>query len=346
MRYAEKLKSLLRQGDPEVVEMAKQVNGALTRMKAVSPGAVHNVATLSTLSVQYANEDFIGDRLLPVVNVAKKSDKYFTYTKRDRFAGPEDKVGARSTPNEINESRSTSTYSLVDYALKNFVDNETLRNQDAPLDEMMDLVEAINDVLALKREIRQASVLTTAGNYSGNTSALSGSSQWDSSAGGNPIKDLQDAKAACWMGMGAGDMVGFCSLEVWNVLSRHPAILDLFKYGGAAPGLATTRMVASFFGLSDILVGAARNDTANEGASASYSRVWGKVFGIVRVARSASLRNAAFGYTMRQNGDPITDVWFDQSIGKSGGYYARVGFSEDYKVVAGDTGFLLTSVIA
>jgi hypothetical protein len=39
-------------------------------------------------------------------------------------------------------------------------------------------------------------------------------------------------------------------------------------------------------------------------------------------------------------------TWFDQSIGKKGGMYSKVAVSEDYKVVAGDTSWLYTTVIS
>jgi hypothetical protein len=348
MSYSNKIKQLLSSFDPKEREIVKRVNEDMLRAKATN-GTVHNNATMSNLSVQYKNGDYIGDQLMPFVTVAHKSDDYFTYSKRDRLSGPDDAVGNRSRPNELTENRSTATYSCKDYALMNYVDNEMLRDQDAPLDEMVDLIESINDVMALKREQRVASILTTSGNYSGNTAALAGNFQWADAAGAegstsNPIIDIQTAMAALWMGAGAGDLVGFTSLEVMNALSRHTKIRGLFQY--TSEGLATADQVARFFGLSKILVGSARQDTANEGQTASYSRVWGKHFGIVRVARNPSIRNAAFGYTFRLKGDPKTDFWYDQAVGKTGGWYARVGTSEDHKVVAADTGYLLTSVIA
>jgi len=48
---------------------------------------------------------------------------------------------------------------------------------------------------------------------------------------------------------------------------------------------------------------------------------------------------------MRLRGDPVTQQWFDPNAGRSGGYYAKVATSEDHKIVAADTGYLLTSVI-
>lgn len=344
MSYTKKLKALLRSTDPETKALVARVNAELLAMKAAGGAVVHNNTTLSQASIQYRNDDFIGLDLMPVVEANHKSDDYIIYSKRDRLAGPDDVMTKRARPNEINESRSTGTFLMRDYALMNYVDNETLRDQDAPLDEKVDLIEAINDVLALKREQRIASVLTTPGNFSGNTAVLSGTDQWDNAANTNIIQKIQDMAAATWTGAGPGDLVGYCSLDVWNVMARHPTLRGLFNY--VTDGLATTDMVAKYLGLSKIVVGKARQDTANEGQAAAYSRIWGKVFGVIRVARSPSRRNASFGYTFRLNGDPVTDLWFDQAVGKSGGWYGRVGFSEDYKIVAPDTGYLYTAVIA
>lgn len=343
MNYSQNLKSVLRSIDPKDKEMVRRVNQQLIAMKAAS-GTTHNNQTLSNVSIQYKNADYIGLELMPVVNVAKKSDDYIVYSKRDRLAGPDDQMSKRSRPNEINESRTTQTFACKDYALMNYVDNETLREQDAPLDEKVDLIEAINDVLALKREQRIASILTTPGNYGGNTAVLSGTDQWDNASNTNILAKLQDGMAATWTGAGPGELVGFTSLDVWNVISRHPSVRGLFSY--VKDGFATTDMLARYLGLSKIVVGAARQDIANEGQTASYSRIWGKFFGVIRVASSPSRRNASFGYTFRLQGDPKTDLWFDAAVGKTGGWYGRVGFSEDYKVVAPDTGFLYSAVIA
>lgn len=332
---------------PEHREIWRKANAELIgRTKMVGPSSVHNDSTLANVSVEYANEDYIGLQLMPVVDAAKLSDKFFVYDKRSRLAVPDDAVGARGDANEISDARSTDTYSCKDYALKNYVDALTLASQDAPLNEMIDLVMALNDMMDLAEEIRIAAVLTASANFaSANTSALTGPDRWDTAGGGDPIKNIQDALAAIWMGRGPSDLVAYCSLEVFNVLSRHNDIRDLFKYGGTKPGLASANMIADFFGLNALLVGKARKDTANSGQTASYARVWGSdYFGIVRVARSPGIRTASFGYTFRF-GEKSTTQWWDPSKGTEGGYYARVALHEDHKVVANDTGYLFRTVL-
>jgi len=325
----------------------KRADESIRRIKAgigISPSAVHSNTILSTMSLQYKNDDFIGEELMPPMPVGKRSDAYAIYPKRERLAFPDDKMGPKGHANELNESRQTDNYSVTDYGLKNFVDAETVENEDGAFDEMMDLTEAILEGIAFNRELRIASVMTTAANYAGNTLSLSGSSQWDSASGGDPVKNIQDAKAALWAGRGQAELVAWSTLDVYNVLARHAAIRDLFKYVG--PGLATPDMIAKYFGFDRYLVAAARQDGANLGQTASYSRIWGKNFGITRVAKRASLRNAPFGYTFRLKGDPKTTQWFDPVAGKAGGYWSKVATSEDHKVVAGDTSYLITTPVA
>lgn len=345
-RY-ERYVSTIRQELRSNPEMRRQLGKELMAIRAnggVTPSEVHANTIISSMSVQYKNDEYIGERFMPVVSVSKRSDSYAIYPKRERLAFPDDSIGARAMANELSETRTTDNYSVKDYALQNFVDRETVENQDAAFDEMMDLVDSINEGMAFRRELRIATILTTAGNYAGNTVTLSGADQWNSGSGGDPIKVIQDARAACWMGRGPGDLVAFCSLDIWNVLSRHAQIRDLFKYN--REGLAFPKQLAQYLGLSDIVVGSPRQDTANSGQTASYSRIWGDYFGIVRVARRPTLRNASFGYTMRLQGDPLTYQWFDQTVGKGGGYYAKVAVSEDHKVVAGDTSFLIVDCLA
>ena len=64
-----------------------------------------------------------------------------------------------------------------------------------------------------------------------------------------------------------------------------------------------------------------------------------------RVRSSPSPRNATFGNTFRWQGER-TRVWFEQKLFTDGGYVAQHSHHEDYKVIASDTGVLVTTPIA
>ncbi len=319
----------------------KRLDESFLQVRGVSAASVHSDTFLTNLSQAYANDAYIGERLILSVPVQKRSNKYAVYPQREAFESPSDVLtNDRAQANEVSATRSSNTYELKDYGLSNFVSNETLENQDVPFNERADMVAELAEHLARKREIRDAALLTTASNYgSGNTTTLSGSDQWDSSAGGDPVKDIQTAKAALFNGPGATDILGFCSLSVFNCLARHPALLDLQKY--TVQGLLTPDAIARYFGLAGLLVGESRKQTANEGQTASYSRIWGLDFGLVRTARAPSLRTASFAARFRKSNDPVVTEWFDPVAGKSGGYYCKNAVSEDLVVVASFAGYII-----
>lgn len=325
---------------------SKTLDDTFMRVKGVSVGSVHSDQFLTNLSQAYANDSYIGERLVMVTPVQKRTNKYAIYPQREAFEAPDDTLTSeRARANEISNTRTSASYELKDYALENFVSNETLDNQDLPFNERADLTAQLAEHIARKREIRIATMLTTASNYgSGNSTTLSGSDQWDSATGGNPIKVIQDAKAALFNGPGATDVWGFTSLACFNVLARHLQLLDLQKY--TVNGLLTPEAIARYFGLAGLLIGESRKQTANEGRTASFSRIWGNDFGLVRVARGPSLRTAAFAALFRKNNDPVVTEWFDATAGKSGGYYIKNAVSEDLRTVASFGGYLIKSAVS
>lgn len=343
-------------GDPEIREAIARDQEAMVQ-KFVSPGDVHSDAFLTNVAVKYANDEYIGMDLCPDVLVPKQTGIIPSWDKRDRLAAPDDALNDYDMANEIHEHRDGTAYICKGRGLSNSVPATTLANQDAPYNELLDLTESVSELMALRREIRCGTLLTTAANYGANTKAIPAADRWDTAGGGDPIKDMQDADAALWTGRGPSDKVMFSSLSVYNVLSRHPDILSLFRYGGSAPGLATPDMIARFLSAARFLVGRARHDTANEGKTASYARIWSDVFGLVRVPRGgATLMNAWFAATLRWNMTPappgtnpqmgyITQQWYDQKVGIGGAYWAKVATAEVQQVIASDTGYLYTTPI-
>lgn len=329
--------------DQRGIERTLIERGVLSE-RAVTPSSVHGPTFMSNMSVAYANEMFLADELLPVLPVPKLSDEYAVYRKRDNLAVPDDTMAGISTANEIFDNRDSDSYTCEPRGLKKRLEKKTVDNQDEVFDEMMDLNEQVSHLMALAREKRAMTILTTAGSYSGNTTAIAAGSEWDSTGGGNPVLDIRTARHNLWSGNGPGRVIGFCPLSVYLKLGTHPAILDLTKYTSA--GIVPRQVLASVFELDDLLIAKAWEDTANQGQTASISRiVSADVFGIVRVA-SPSKRNAAFGYNFRFKGEVNALTWYKEEEGTRGSYYHQQTCDEVYKVVAPDTGWLLTNCLA
>jgi hypothetical protein len=321
----------------------KRLDDAVGQLvKALTPANVHVDKVLSSFSVAYANDEFIGERIMPVVPVDNRSDKFAVFSKRDRLAAPDDRIGFRSSPNEVEQNFSYDNYSLSDYGLKGYLDLEMVQNADNVLREMLNTIEFINSQLAFRREMRIAAIAQTSSNFT----TANATTKWDTAnTGGSIIADILAAKAALWNGPAPTRLVGFTTLEVWNAsIINNPALKAL--YSGVRDGLVTQDIVAAYFGLDEIVIANGRQDTANEGQTASYGKLWtSDNFGIVRVARNPNTRALQWGVTFREKGDPFTTEWTDPSIGKRGGIYGRVSVSEDHKVVSKDAGYLITDVL-
>jgi len=354
-KWYDQLRNLLDSRDPVVQRKALAANEAFCRgigmprstgkelTKAITTNNVHVDAVLSTFSVMYTNDEYIGERLMPVVEVEDRGGIFYKYPKRERFAYPDDSIGHRGRANEIDATRETDNYAVQDYGFSNFLDLDAMYHEDAPLNEMLDLLEAINDGIAFKREIRIATIVQTSGNYGGNTAGAQ--SKWDTANTGGSIRsDIPAAESALWRGRNKTRKIAVTTIENWNTcILNNPALLDAIKY--TQTGILTPTLVANFFGLDDLLIGRARQDTANIGQSASYSRIWGSdFFAVLSVATRPSIRSLHFGTTFRVRNDPVTTQWLDPGVGKRGGIVARVAVSEDHKVVAGDAGFLISDV--
>lgn len=333
-------KALVGIRDPNNKDEFKQANADLVA-RALTPGISHVDATIANMSIQYRNEDYIGTRLMPVIPAANKSGTYFTYDKRAQLAYPDDQLGVRGSANELTRSRGTATFATTAYGYKDFVDDSELQNADAPLDDLADATGGLIEALSFREELRIAGILTTAANYGTNTVALGASVRWDD-VGSNPVGDIQSARNNLWTGRGPGKVVAFTSLAAWTAMQSNAQLQALFQY--TKDGLLKPEQWANYFGIDELLIGAARKDTANEGQTASYTRMWGDVFGLVRVATTPSVRNASFGFTFRFGGIHTAQV-FDPMIGAKGGYWAKASVEETHKIVAPDTGYLITTVI-
>lgn len=337
--YRDRLDEIVNSDDPKVKTL--RANFA-KEIKNLSSGEVHTSGVLTNFAVKYANEDFIGESMIPKVPVAKKTNTFRTFDKRDVTGAPDDSVAEEGEATRIVKGRGSATYTCVNHALRDFVSDELLKNQDEVLNEMLSATETVADQLALNRELRQASLLTTAANYSGNTGAAGTAWSASGTLGGDPIGDVLTAVSNTWRGPGPSRMVGFTSMAGYIVLARHPDLLSLFQYTNG--GLVTPSMISNVFGLDELYIGKGWQDTANITQAESNSRIWGNVFGVLRVSSSANARNASFAKRFEFMA-PSTTVRHDPMKGVSGGTDVKVGNSDVDQVVAPLSGWLITGII-
>jgi len=330
--------------DREVYDKIAEAQRALVQMRDVAGTPPHVDASLSTLSIRFQNEDYIGTQIMPIATVPKQSDKYSVYSDRDYLAYPSADIGPRGEVQQLSTNIDQSaSYFCAGKALEEPVDMDNISNADAPLDLLGNANYKANDGLEWNREKEIASVLTTTANYGANYNTLAAGSEWDSATGGEPVKTIQDAVGACLGGPGPTELVGWCGYNVYKVLARHPEVRELYKYTGS--GLASPQLLAGIFGLDKLLVGKAWQDTANIGQTISLDRIWGEYFGVARVSKMPKKDNYSFGFCFDWEGKQ-TVVTYDQRKGRRGQYIVKVSDAWVPKVVAARAGFLIGNTLS
>jgi hypothetical protein len=280
----------------------------------------------------------IADLVMPVVPVKKESDIYYKYTRAWKL--PQSKRAAGAEANEVEWNVSTDTYQCEEYALKDLIPDRVRNNADNPLNMDVDTTENLVELIQLGREKRVADVVFATGTYGTQTSALSGTNQWDDYAGSDPIGDVRDAKAVVHAASGKMPNTMIIGFEAYLKLLDHPDILERIKY--TQKGLITADLLASLFEVDNLLVGKALYDSTQEGVAESLGYVWGKNVALIYAEKSPGLKKVSFGYQFQSRGFR-TKKW---RVEGRDGDFIESGEIRDEKVVAAATGYLYTTVVS
>ena len=317
---------------------------------------VHVDAILTNISVAYMQkaENFIADKVFPVVPVDKQSDKYFTYDKND-WLRDEAQVRADGTESVgSGYNISTASYYADVFAIHKDVGDQTRANADAPINVDREAAEFVTHRLLMRREIQFMSDFMTTGVWADDITGVAASPttgqtvQWSNYTTSDPINDIEAGKAEILSTTGFEANTLVLGYDVFRQLKNHPDLVDRIKYTSSQT--ITEDMLARMFDIERVLVSKSIKATNNEGATGAYSFTTGKQALLCHVASAPGLLTPSAGYTF-------------QWTGVSGGLGATIGTSSfrleslkatrieselafDNKVVAADLGYFWTSIVA
>jgi len=296
-------------------------------------GDLHIDVALTNVSVGYKNAEFIGDQILPVVPVNKSSDIVRTYGKEAFRLDDDIRANGAESNRVVAYSVGTTSYSCQTHSLNDVVTDKDRANADKPINPDIDTTEGLTDKILLRREYDQGSYLFNTSTFSGTTTALSGTQHIDT------YKDtIQNA-------IGREPNIVAIGYPVYVKLKNHPDILDRLKY--TTKGVVTPELLAELFQVDKVLVGKSIYNSAREGQTASMSRIWGKYVLLAYVNPKPSLKSPTLGYTFQEKiyGGKGWKVkkWRREELE---GDEIEVSTSYDVKLLCGDAGYLLSSVVS
>jgi hypothetical protein len=266
---------------------------------------VHVNGPLTNISVAYIQDEskYFADKVFPVVPVKKQSDEY---SREDmlRIVAQERAVSSESAGGGYDLD-STPNYSARKYSVHKDIDEDIRANADQPLDPDRDATIWVTQQLLMLRDKKFAAAYMTTGVWGtdreGVAAAPAGTQflQWND-ATSTPIEDVSADLDRIEERTGFRPNVFCCGARVWTALKNHPDIIDRIKY--TQKGIVTKELVAALFEVDKLVVMSTIENTANKGATASYSYMVGKVALLVYAAPNPSLMQPTGGYIFAWTG--------------------------------------------
>jgi hypothetical protein len=241
---------------------------------------VHVNRPLTQISIAYIQraQDFIADKVFPIVPVLKQSDRYFVYDKAYWFQ-TQARVRAPATESAGSgfDIDNTPTYFANVWAVHKDVDDQTRANADQPLDLDRDATLFVTQQLLLRREIEFANAYMVNSVWTGFQVGgsptdfqpnINGKGYWDSSTS-NPMADVDYLKQSIKSQTGFLPNTLIVANDVFFALRNNPTVLDRIKY--TQRGVVSEELLASLFGVEKFLVASVVNNTGTESAPPSLS---------------------------------------------------------------------------
>lgn len=337
-------------------------------MPMLTPSQVHIDAPLTNLTLAYLQsaDNFIADKVFPIVDVDKQSDKYYIYD-RENFnrSGQRKQLAPRTRPERIGMSLSNDNYFADVFGLATDFDEQTLANEDAALETRAMGAQMLIHNMLIDREKDFVTNFFSDGIWGTNWDGVANAdndtaaevTNWDDYTNSTPIVDVRRLARTVQLKSGGfkpNTMV--VTKAVRDVLVDHPDVLARLNGGATVSNtaLVTDAKLAEIFEVERFFVMEAIENTAAEGATESNSFIGGNDVLLCYTPSSAGLRSPAAGLTFAWNSLPgvsnlgVTVESFTGDFLRVEGIAEEihVKMSYDMKIVGSDLGGFINSVLA
>lgn len=224
---------------------------------------------LANVSIAYRNQNYIGDRVFPIIDKVSPKAKIARYLKGAWFR---DEAGIRAAGTRARRGGYPTDY--VDILTKEYAFAKEVTDEDRkavkvaggpPLSPDQDALEFCADKIDLNKERRTASLIL-AGTWSG-VAGEDVEGLWAAGAGNTFIDDVETRIETIRGNTGFRPNKLVLSANTLKEVKMESTVLDRIKY--TERGIVTAALLAALFGLKEVLIGDAIYSSAKEKADGS-----------------------------------------------------------------------------
>lgn len=322
---------------------------------------VHVNAALTDISVAYVqdNENYIADKVFPMVPVVHKSDVYYVFSKADFLR---DDVQQRADAAESaggGFGLAEQSYSAKVYGYHKDVGDQVRANQDPAIDIDVTTTKFIMQKQLIRRDnifvssyiktgVWGTDVVGTAGGTPGSgTPAF-----WNDDANGDPFTDMAAGQTAILQNTGLEPNVLLLGYPVYQALRKHPLVIDRVKYTMQADAKnITPQLLAAAFDVEEVVVSKSVYNSAKEGLVGSYNFTLGKSALLCHRAKEPGLMIPSAGYIFPWQGltglNSMGIVVYQDRLPGKGRNTIRTDsdMAFDMQVVSSDLGYFFSGIV-
>ena len=292
---------------------------------------------LTSLVLGYSNNEFITEKVLPVVLMDSQAGKIPLFGKEE-FQIRETKRALRAASNEaIRGQLSTTGYATDEHDEKRRIDYL----EDSAALEDLEQIEVMNaqNSIDLGREYAGATLLQAPANYpSANKVTLM--DDFLNEAAIDPIDAVKNYINKLKNIIGKRPNTLVMGSKVWDILDGH--ILIRARLASTQLGITTLDILKQLLKVDNIYVG----DSIYTEDNSTFINIWGNWIGVYYIMPPMGITRTphepCFGFTLRLKGNPWADK-YEEENGK-----IRVVRSTDnytHKIVGSDSGYCVTNPI-
>ncbi len=311
---------------------------------------VHIDGPLTNISVAYIQkkDNFIAQKVFPVVPVEKQSDKYFIYNKADWFRDEAEKRADATESAGSGYTLATGNYFCDVYAFHKDVGDQMRKNSDNPLDPDRDATQFVTQRMMLRQEKQWVNTYFTTNVWAHDVTGGSDFTAWSDFAGSDPMEDMELGKETILSTTGFEPNTLVLGYRTFRKLKNHPDFVDRIKY--TSDDTITAQKIAAMLDIERVFVSKAIINSAAEGATASYGFVAGNNawLGYVNPEPSILQPSAGYVFTWRGISDGLgTDIGisrFRMQHLRADRIEAQIAWTD--AVIATDCGYFFSGAVA
>ena len=259
-----------------------------------------DLATFEEFDLEMDRRGFIAQRVAPVIDVASQAGTFGKI--------PVEQLLQTRTTNRApgaGYARGTYTFTTASYACEEHGAEEPIDDREAKMYANYFSAEQIATMRAYDAVLRNAEMRMSAAIFNATTWASLRTEvtvPWDTIATAIHITDVDAAVKAVWTQSGMWPNALIVTKHVFKNLRRCAQVKDELESGGAGSSSTqrdvTAEQLARVFDLDYVIVAGSAKNTAREGQSVTFDKVWDDEYAMVcRVATTSDPKEPCIART-------------------------------------------------